>query len=931
METSKRKRENKETTRLNKLSKGQLQEALEYTENILSTLREPLLVLDANLRIISASRSFYKIFSVTPYETEGKLIYEVGNGQWNIPKLRELLEEILPKNTSFDNFEVEHEFVNLGRRIMLLNARRIHDGDVKTKEILLAIEDITERKRMEHDMTSSELRYRRLFETAQDGILILNAQSGEITDVNPFLTNMLGYSRQELLGKKLWEIGFFSDLEASRQAYNVLQEKGYVRYEDLPLETKDGRPMEVEFVSNVYAIDGEKVIQCNIRDITDRKKAKDALKQSEKLYHSLFENMLDGFAYCQMFFENGRPQDFVYLNVNGTFEKLTGLKDVIGKRVTEVIPGLKESNPELFDIYGRVALTSEAVTFELYLKQLARWFSISVYSPEKGYVVAVFENITVRKQSEEVIRDTLEALQTRTKETSALLEASQAILNYKEFKDAARAIFDSCKNLIGATGGYVALLNKERTANEVLFLEAGGRRCDVDPALPMPIRGLRSEAYKVGKPVYDNDFAKSKWAALMPHGHVALDNVLFAPLMLQGKEFGLIGLANKEGSFTENDTRIASAFADLAAIALQNSRTLELLETSERTLRQSEQRLIQAQALGKIGNWEFDLTTQKIMWSDEVYKLYERDKILGPPSMEEETGYYSPEEAERLRKLAEHCIESGEEIQYDVTARLPGNKKSFLYASMYPIKDASGRVIKLFGTIQDINERKQNEQIKDDFIGMVSHEIKTPLTVLMGAINVAMTEGISAEEARAMLIDAEHSADDMANLVNNLLELSRYQANRLVLTANLLDVAEVVRNLVVKWGDDNSHKLSFEIGENIPPVAADRLRLEHVLRNLLSNSDKYSPAGTEIHVFVKREGDHILIGVRDRGKGISPDEQAQLFQSFERLNETSVTKPGLGLGLLVCKRLVEAHGGKIWVESEPSKGSTFSFTIPIKK
>jgi len=270
---------NAKNNRYNKVTTRYLREALEYAENILSTIREPLLILDSGLRIISASRSFYQIFSVLPQETEGKLIYEVGNGQWNIPRLRKLLEDILPKNTGFDNFEVDHEFPGLGRRIMLLNARRIHDGGSRTQNILLAIEDITERKRLEHDMVSSELRYRRLFETAQDGILILNAQTGEITDANPFLSNMLGYSRQELLGKKLWEIGFFKDSAASHQAFQELQAKGYVRYEDLPLETKDGRPMEVEFVSNVYAIDGEQVIQCNIRDITVRKQAQERVKK----------------------------------------------------------------------------------------------------------------------------------------------------------------------------------------------------------------------------------------------------------------------------------------------------------------------------------------------------------------------------------------------------------------------------------------------------------------------------------------------------------------------------------------------------------------------------------------------------------------------------------------------------------------------------
>ncbi len=136
----------------------QLREALDYAEKIVSTIREPLLVLHGGLRIISANQSFYRVFSTTPAETEGKPIYEVAEGQWNFPRLRELPENILPKNTSFEDYEVDHEFPNLGRWTMLLNARRIHDGGAKTQKILLAIEDITERKRMQQEMTDAEVR-----------------------------------------------------------------------------------------------------------------------------------------------------------------------------------------------------------------------------------------------------------------------------------------------------------------------------------------------------------------------------------------------------------------------------------------------------------------------------------------------------------------------------------------------------------------------------------------------------------------------------------------------------------------------------------------------------------------------------------------------------------------------------------------------------
>jgi PAS domain S-box-containing protein len=257
-------------------------DARTYAENIVATVREPLLVLGADLKIRTANRSFYEDFHVTPEETEDCFLYDLGNGQWNIPALRTLLAEILPQHSSFQDFEVEHSFPTLGRRTMLLNARHIRRAGNHTELILLAIEDVTERRRAAARLQISEARYRRLFETAQDGILILDAGTGEIIDANPFVLDLLGYSLGGLLGRELWEIGLFQDQEASRAAFRQLQAQGYIRYEDLPLETRDGKRIDVEFVSNVYGVDDHQVIQCNIRNISTRKRAEEVLKEAER-------------------------------------------------------------------------------------------------------------------------------------------------------------------------------------------------------------------------------------------------------------------------------------------------------------------------------------------------------------------------------------------------------------------------------------------------------------------------------------------------------------------------------------------------------------------------------------------------------------------------------------------------------------------------
>lgn len=247
-----------------------VRDALAYAENIIATLREPFVVLDRSLRVHTANSAFYRAFHVSKEETEDRFVYELGNGQWDIPQLRRLLPQVMSTSNPIEDFEVEHVFPTLGQRNMLLNARRFPPESDDPALVLLAIEDVTDRTRAADALGDSELRYRRLFETAKDGILILDSESGKIVDANPFMTSLLGYSHDEFVGKELWEIGLFRDVKESQAAYRELQNKGYVRYEDLPLESRGGDKVEVEFVSNVYVEGRHQVVQCNIRDITER-------------------------------------------------------------------------------------------------------------------------------------------------------------------------------------------------------------------------------------------------------------------------------------------------------------------------------------------------------------------------------------------------------------------------------------------------------------------------------------------------------------------------------------------------------------------------------------------------------------------------------------------------------------------------------------
>ncbi len=268
---------------------------------------------------------------------------------------------------------------------------------------------------------------------------------------------------------------------------------------------------------------------------------------------------------------------------------------------------------------------------------------------------------------------------------------------------------------------------------------------------------------------------------------------------------------------------------------------------------------------------------------------------------------------------------------------MKSNLKRLAPAVLREVRDAQERREKqrveqeLRVTEEELQLSRKIEQMKDEFIGMVSHELKSPLTVIIGALSVATSEGVPPEEAGELIRDALASAESLTVIIDNLLELSRSQQKSLILRLKPCDISEVVANVVKKLEPKSPmHKLIVEIPADLPAVPADSLRIERVLYNLVDNAIKYSPDGGEVRISVSRQEDHITVAVADQGIGISPHDQRRLFQHFERLESYGQEIEGVGLGLKVCQVLIEAHGGRIWLMSALGAGSTFYFSLPIK-
>ncbi|MDO8578558.1 MAG: ATP-binding protein [Dehalococcoidales bacterium] len=276
----------------------------------------------------------------------------------------------------------------------------------------------------------------------------------------------------------------------------------------------------------------------------------------------------------------------------------------------------------------------------------------------------------------------------------------------------------------------------------------------------------------------------------------------------------------------------------------------------------------------------------------------------------------------------EEVIQKGQPVEREVFDEKSGR---WLESTISPVQGTTPDGHKIFlHTVTDITAVKQAEKIKDEFLGMVSHELKTPLTIIIGALNTAHTPGISTADVEELLKDALDSAGFLAGMVENLLELSRAKNIRSKIKTEQIDFGEIAWGVAHKFNlRSPKHKICLDMPARLPDIAVDKAKVERILFNLVENAVKFSPTGGEITIAARREGRSLQICISDQGSGITGEDQKRLFQSFEQLASERIAMQGLGLGLSACRALVEAHGGKIWVESNPGRGSNFIFTLPL--
>ncbi len=400
------------------------QEALEESEaryRSLVELSPDAILVHARGRYVFANAAALELFGAAhPQELLGKRVLDLVH-----PDSKETVRRRVQAGERLDLREV---------KILRLDGKTVEVEVAATPitysgqpALQVVLRDITRRKQAAKALRESEERYRSLFENNHAVMYLIDPETGIIMGVNPAACAYYGYDRKELVGRRITDINTMP----FEQVFLAMQEAKAGKRQRFEFKHRlaAGVIRDVELYSGPLRISGRELLYSIVHDITARKEAEEALRQSEEHYRSLFNNMLNGFSYCQMHFEDKRPVDFTYLSVNHAFETLTGLKDVVGKKVSEVIPGIQKSDPKLFEIYGRVALTGAPERFEIFLEALAEWFSVSVYSPRLEYFVAIFEVITERRRTEEALRRAYDDLEERVAErTAALRLANEQLL-----------------------------------------------------------------------------------------------------------------------------------------------------------------------------------------------------------------------------------------------------------------------------------------------------------------------------------------------------------------------------------------------------------------------------------------------------------------------------------------------------------------------
>ena len=828
-----------------------------------------IVVLDIQGQVYEANQRFAEMLGYSMKEVRRLAVWD-----WEVSYPREVVAEMIRTvDEKGDHFETRH----VRKDGSFLDVEISTNGAVIAgqKLVFCVCRNITERKRAEAALRESEEKYSKAFQRSPEVIVITDLETSTILEANDTFLTLTGYTREEVAGNKITNLNIWVNLEDRMDMVKTLVKEGTVRDREYNFRMKSGGMRTWLFSAERIIIGARLCILSSTIDITGRKKTEEALRFSDAAFKSIHEGVI------------ATDTAYAITHWNTISEQIYGVKasQAIGRKLLDVIeivenrPGDNERRFKKLETQGYYRE-----------EQLHRtrhgevWVDINIQAIEGNGTchgwIALVNAITQRKMAEEALKRSEE------KYRELVNTSADGIVSIDQ-----QGRIIQWNKAAGQTFGYT---EAEILGQSIMRI--------------VPERFRKAETKKLSREFAGHDPLADKREVLV---------------------------LRKDG--TEVPIEIASSARKVngAYVSTSIMRDITGRKRAEEALQRSEEKYRTI--------FENTGTAMAIIETDTTLSMVNDEfaRIVGSTKEELErkikwTEMVVPEDLPKMIEFHQRRREGGEaprEYEFRFRDRHKHVKTASLIVAMIPETKQS------LVSMTDITERKENEaklkkidQMKSEFLSNVSHELRTPLQSIGGFTKLLLNGQVpdpATQQEFLQIIDRETL--HLGNLINSLLDMSRLEAGHFQINPRPTAVRDIIVDSISSFHSLAREKeitLNEDIPGSLPEMEVDGERLRQVVINLLGNAIKFSDPGGVVTVKAEKSNGDLLLQVADRGIGIAEKDRTHLFERFFRA-EGEMVRGGSGLGLYISRQIVEAHGGRIWADSEFGKGSTFSFTLPL--